>query len=152
MQPTELVLRLNKALADTGLTVEQLATRAAVSRQTVWRILTGITTKPHSRTLQKLAYTLGLTHAAIAESATGQYEMVPLLERLPEDDSLFLKALRSQLETIPEPLRLAAVRSALAAMAAVSQEPREATLASYSALRRLERSRWSMQRRGASTS
>ncbi|HYH81507.1 MAG TPA: helix-turn-helix transcriptional regulator [Longimicrobium sp.] len=138
----ELIKRIEAALKTSGMTHDELAMRADVSRQTLWRILSRVTKRPHKATLLRLSKTLNLPDTTLKEALSGQYEMLQVSERLPEDDELFKKALCAQLDSVPERLRLEAVRAALVSMAGVVQQSKSPTEDGYHVLRSMEKSRW----------
>jgi transcriptional regulator with XRE-family HTH domain len=143
-----LLSRIETELQALGISRDELAMRAGLSRQTVWRILTRQTERPRKATVRRLTRALGIPDADMREVLTGQYEMLPITERLIEDDALFQKALTAQLEAVPERLRLEAVRAAIVTMAGVMQQSRSPTDQDpYRVLRSMERARWQARNR-----
>jgi transcriptional regulator with XRE-family HTH domain len=148
MDIPELIRRIETELKAQSLTRAELATRAGLSRVTVWRVLERITEHPRKQTVWRLARATGIRDANIRESLSGQYELLPVTEQLPGDDVLFQEALVSQLEAVPKHLRLEAVRVAMGAMAGViHREAEDPAEDPYRFLRQLEKSRWNARKR-----
>ena len=144
----DLIEKINAELDVRGITRDDLATRARISRVTVWRILTGETKHPRKTTVRQLARALQLTDTAVQEVLSGQYEMLPIVDVLPEDDDLFKKALLNQLEAVPRHLRLEAVRVAMVGMAGIMQRVEGSRRPDpYQSLRQLEQARWNARKR-----